>query len=137
AAALLPAGAEPRVVAELARTRHGVPTPQPPAARGVVGIEEPARAELAAGDPDEDLVLHDERRTRDAVAEHRVGDLDLPERRSGARVERDQCRVERADVQPVAEDGHAAIERVDLVGILDFLRARVSPDLPSGPRVER
>ena len=69
----------------------------------VVGVEESARAEFAAGDADEHLVFHDERRARQAVAEHRVRDLCFPERQSGSGVERDQRGVERADEQPVAE----------------------------------
>ena len=99
AAAQLPAVAQPGVVAELAGPRHRVPAPQLLAGGRVVGVEESARAELAAGDADEHLVFHDERRARQAVAEHRVRDLRLPERQSGSGVERDERGVERADEQ--------------------------------------
>ena len=110
AAALLPAVALPRLVAELARSGHGVESPEAFAGGRVVGVDESAGAEFAAADADDDLVLHHERRARQAVADHRVGDLRLPQRRAGPRVERDERGVERADEQPVVEDRHAAVE---------------------------
>mgnify|MGYP003694772649 CR=1 FL=1 len=41
-----------------------VEAPRPLARLGVVGVDEAADAALAAGDADDDLVLHDERRAR-------------------------------------------------------------------------
>jgi hypothetical protein len=49
---------------ELAGSGHRVPAPQAPAGRRIVRVEKSTRAEFAAGDPDEDLVAHDQRRTR-------------------------------------------------------------------------
>ena len=63
------------------------------------------------------LSLIDQRRAREAVAEHRVGHLHFPQRQAVPRVERDQRGVERADEQAMTEDGDAAVERIDLVRV--------------------
>ena len=137
AAALLPAVALPRLVAELARSGHGVEAPETFAARRVVGVDESADRVFAAAHAHDDLVLHHERRARQLVALHRVGHLHLPQHRAAPRVERDEHGVERADEQPVVEDRHAAVEAVVLVRVLHRLLARVAPDLAAGLRVER
>src|SRR5262249_1909517 len=136
AATALPAVTEPRVVAILTRPGYGIKPPQLFARGSVVRIQESARAEFAAGDPDEHLVFHVQRRAGDAVTKHRVGDLRFPERQTGSRVQRDERRVERADEQPLSKHSDAAVEWIDLVRVLDLLLPRVSPDLTPGPRVE-
>ena len=103
----------------------------------VVGVEEAAERVLAAGVPDDDLVLDDERRAGDVEAFHRVGDLDFPEQQARSRVEADERRVVRADEQPMAEDRDAAVDHVGLARVADFLRPGEPPDLPSGPRIHR
>ena len=136
AAAGLPAVAFPRVVAELSRAGNRVEPPQPLAGH-IVGVQESAQGVFAAGVPDDDLVLHDERRARDVEAFHRVRDLDLPDGQTGPRVEADERGVVGADEQPMPEDRDAAVHHVGLPGIADLLLTRVSPDLPPGPRVHR
>src|SRR5262249_3917200 len=136
-AAQFPAVALPGVVAKFARRRNSVPTPQPASGRGIVRIEESARAKLAASNANEDLVLHNQRRAGDAVTEHRIGNLHLPQWTGRSGVERDERSVERADEEAVAEHRDTAVERIDLVRILDLLRSRVPPNLAPIPRVER
>ena len=137
AATLFPAVAGPGVVPEFAGSGHGIPAPQAAAGGRLVRVEEPAGAEFAAADADDHLVFDDQRRTGDRVAQHRVGDLDFPQRVSRADVQRQQRGIERADEQPLIEHGHSATEGVDLVRILDLLLPHRSPQLPSGGSVER
>ena len=131
AATQLPGIAGPGVVSEFAGTGNRREAPQARAGRRIVGVDEAADPELAAGDAGDDLVLHRQRRAGDAEALHRIGDLHFPEQRTGPGVERQERRVERADEDPVAEHRDAAVERVDLVRVADLLRPLIAPDLPS------
>ena len=137
ATAELPRIAGPRVVAELAGPGNRRKTPEPRAGRRIVRVDEAADPELAAGDAGDDLVLERQRRAGDAESLHRIRHLDFPEQRAGAGVQRQERRVQRADEQAVAEDRHAAVERVDLVRVADLLRALIAPDLAPGRGVQR
>ena len=73
----------------------------------------------------------------DRVAVRDLGDLDVPERAAGLRVDRDEVRVERAHEQRVAEDREAAV--VGAAADLDVRRdgVLVDPEDAAGLRVER
>ena len=121
----------------LARLGNRIPAPQPLAGRGVVGVDPRRNPELSARDPGDDLVLHHQRRRGDAVAQHRVRQLHFPQESPGARVQRHQCGVQRAEEQAVTEDRHAAIDAVDLVLVDHLLLAVITPQLAARACVER
>ena len=137
AAAVLPAIALPGFVSEFTRRGNRIEAPQPLARGRIVSLDESARAELAAGDAGNNLVLERERRGSNAVALTRIGDLRLPQKLPRACVQRHQCGVQRAHEQPVAQHRHAAIEAVDLALRNHLLLPLVPPDLQSGFGVER
>jgi len=134
---LLPAVTEPCVVTRFARSGDRVPAPHPFSAGRIVGIEKAARAKLAAAHADDHLVFHDERRTRDRVARHRIGHLRFPQRGPGAGIERQQRRVERSDEHATIEYCDAAIERINLVGVFHLLLPHRSPQFATRARIER
>jgi hypothetical protein len=136
-AAELPTVASPGVVTKLTRRRHREPSPHSLSGCGIVSVEKPARAKFPAGHADDHFVFDDQRRTGDAVAQHRVGHLRFPERLPGPGIERHERGIKRPDEQPAIEQRGTAIERVDLIGIPDLLHAVRSPDLPSALCIER
>ena len=79
------------------------------ARRGVVRVDEAADAVLAAGDARHHLVADDEGRGGLAVARPVVGGLRVPHQVARAGVDGDEVRVQRAHVERLAEDGHAAV----------------------------
>src|SRR5262249_23165741 len=95
-AAPLPRIALPGLDALLAVSRNRRAPPRALAGFGVVSVEESADAVLAAGHPDDDLVLHRERRAREAEALVGVGGRDVPTDASRPRIESDDVSVERA-----------------------------------------
>src|SRR5262249_10835020 len=58
--AVFPTVAGPRIAAELAWLRNGIPAPHLLSGCGIVGIEKAARAEFTAGHADDDFVFNDE-----------------------------------------------------------------------------
>src|SRR6185436_4280874 len=94
---MLPAITFPCIVAELTRPRDGVEAPDPLSASRIVRVDETANPIFAARDADNDLVLQRQRRLRDAVAEHRIGDLDFPQLPAGLRVEGNEGRIQRPE----------------------------------------
>jgi hypothetical protein len=133
----LPAVAFPGLAAGLAFRRDGVGAPQALASRRIVGIDKPADAELAACDAGDDFVAQRKRGRGDAVALQRILDLDLPEKGSGAGVERDQGAIQRAEEEPVTKHRNPAVDAVGLVRIGDFLTPVIAPELAAGPSIER
>ena len=108
-AAGAPRLAGPGLVVGMVGAGNGPRAPREVAGRRVVGVDEAADAELAAGDARHDLALDDEGRGGLAVARAVVGDLAVPHQVAGARVDGHEVRVEGAHVEGVAEDGHPAV----------------------------
>src|SRR5436190_22305206 len=104
AAAVHPAVAGPRLAARLAGRRYRPEAPPRLAAPRVVRVEEAADARFAAADPDDHLVVDDERRGGDRVPRRVLADVDRPSLDAGFRVERDEIAVERADIDRAVAD---------------------------------
>src|SRR5262249_42111308 len=134
-AAALPRVAFPRLIALLAFAGNRVEPPGATPRVGLVRVDEAADSVLAAGDADDHLVLHDERRAREAVALVRVGRSDIPADTAGLRVEAHHVRVERAHEQPIAERAEAAVLRTAAQRHLLWQRALVVPERPAGSRI--
>ena len=132
-------GIRPRLAAQLAGIRNRIEAPDAPARLRVVRVDVAAAGEVAAGDADDHFVLHDQRRRRDRVRFLQIADGHVPEDRAGLAFERDQMRVERAHVEAIAEQRESAIHRAAAHRRREIRRqrARVLPDRPAGPRVER
>src|SRR2546425_9844893 len=123
-------------MARLARARNRVEAPGPLARLSVVGIDEPADAELAAGYTHDDLVLYDERRNRRRVARFVVLQRHIPDDRTGFHVEGEQMRVERDHEQLVAQHAETAIDEPAARGQVGRQLAAAPPDRAPGARVE-
>ena len=127
----------PRLVTALAGPRDRVEAPGLGARRGVERGDEPADAVFAARRPDDDLVLDDERRERERIAERRIDDGLVPDRPAAFRVERDQMAVDRAHEQRVAENRHAAVHAAAADARQRRNGGGVDPEHPSRAGVER
>ena len=132
-----PRVAQPRAVVGVVGPGNGVGAPLALAALGVVGVEEAADAELAAGDARHHPVLHDERRRRLAVAAPVVGHLGVPDEVAAARVDGHEVGVEGAHVEGVAEDGDAAVVAPAADAQVVGQRVLVAPVRAPGRRVHR
>src|SRR5688572_13490026 len=75
----------------------------------VEGGNEAADTVLAAAGTHKNLVLDDERGHRDRVAKLGISDSDVPQGASRRSVDGHEVPVERAQVQGIAENGHATI----------------------------
>ncbi len=118
------------------RGRDGVPAPHLLAGHGVVRRHVAADAVLTTRHADDDVVVDDQRRVRDAVAVRRVGDLDVPYNFARRRVQCDQTGVEGSHVHVRAVDGDTAIVRAAAVDRGAEL-VLVAPELLAGVEVVR
>ena len=100
----------PCEVARFTRSRHGVEPPDLFSALRVERGDETADPVLAAGRADDDLVVDDERRNGQRVAELRFRQRDVPDRLADLRVDRDEMPVDRTHEQRIAEDRQTAID---------------------------
>ena len=114
-----------------------VESPEQLAVLGVVGLDEAADAVFAAVGADQDLAVDSGRGHRFAIALLRIADLLLPDDRTGLGVERDQLRVERADIDPVVVDRDAAVVRAAAEGRDRTELGLEVPDFGAGLGVER
>ena len=98
-------------------------------------LDEAADAVLGSGDPEDHLVLDDQRRHRRRVAALVVFELDVVEHRPGLHVQRQQVRIDRRHEQAIAEHAEAAIDRpaaqMHLVGKLSAIAPDRRPDRAS------
>ncbi len=114
-----------------------VEAPDELAVLGVIGLDEAADAILAAVGADQDFAVDGGWRHRLAVALLGIADLFLPDDGAGLGVERDELRVERADIDLVVIDRDAAVVRPAAEG-RDRTELRLEvPDLLAGLGVER
>ena len=104
-----PAVAGPRLAACLSGRRNRPEAPRQFAGLRVVGVQKAADSRFAAADADDDLVADRERRGRDGVAHRVFADLDRPALGAGSRIERHQIPIERADIDGIAGNRHAAV----------------------------
>ncbi len=134
----LPGVILPGLAAGVAGRRNRVEAPDPLAGCRVIGIDESADARLRAADADDDLVVYRERRQGQGKADIVVGHLDVPANGAGGRVEGDQMRVERADIDGVVKDRNAAIHARE-TDVLDVVRhvGRPGPQGFAGAGIER
>ena len=103
----------------------------------VVGGDEAADAELAAGDADDDLVLDDQRSMRDGVALLGLGDVSVPQRLAVLGVDGNQTRVDGAHEERVAGDRDSAIHAPAAEPCKRRRCVVVGPEHPPGRGVER
>ena len=138
AAAVLPGVAGPGVVARLAGTWNRVRRPTRLAGLRVEGLDKAANAELASGHTGEHHILDDQGGAGNAVALLPIDDLDFPHHLASAHVERDEPGVHRPDVDQIAPDRHATVDRAAAVDALRLVgKLGIVAPLPrSGPRVD-
>ena len=139
-AAVLPRlliGAAPRAEAAVGRTGGRVEAPDLFARLHVVRVDEAADAVLRAGDADDHLVFHHERRRCPAVALLEVDHRRVPLDRAGLAAEGDNVRVERRLEEPIAEHAEAAIDETATRDEAARQIAFVAPDLPARARIDR
>ena len=113
--------------------RRAVPPPLRLAGFGIDRLEEAGEIVEVARDADDHVIAHDQRRHGGPVAALRIGHHDVPAHRAVLRVEADQVRVGRHEVEPVAIHGNAA--RADVEALVR--RIGVVPDLMAGARIHR
>ena len=116
---------------------NGVEAPDELAILGVIGLDEAADAILAAVGADQDFAVDGGRRHRLAIALLGIADLFLPDDGAGLGVERDELRVERADIHLVVIDRDAAVVRTAAEGRHRTELRLVVPNLLAGLGVER
>src|SRR6185312_7342949 len=140
-AAGLPRIARPRFIPGLAFRRDGVRPPELLAGPGVERADEPADAEIAARDADDDLVFDDDGCVRDReLLDRLVADFFdgvIPDDLAGLRVDRHQVRVDRAHVERVAQDRQAAADAAAARARLEHRLVFQRPERTSARRVER
>src|SRR5262249_1930454 len=107
--ARLPTVAAPGFVSRLSRPRNGPTTPGQFPGLSVVSVEEATNARFAAADSHDDLSVDRQRRGGDRMSGRVIFDLRLPPDCAGLRVERNQVTIERADIDGVVQNRHAAI----------------------------
>src|SRR3954452_3987359 len=117
-------------MARFARTRNGPETPAPLARLRVVSVEEAANAILAAGDPCDDHVLHDQGSDSDAIPGLVVGNLDVPDHGSRLRIQREQVSIDCAKKHAIPKNSHAPVHLTAADVNLCRRRPPVSPELP-------
>ena len=132
--------AAPGVVAGLAGSGDRVGGPGDLSALGVQGDQPSAGAEFAAGHPGDDVALHDQRSAGDRDAIGVVGNLRIPDHFAGLGVQRDDVRVDGAEVDVVtvedaapvdhvaADDGQGLVRKLALVLPEEFTAARIQPE---------
>ncbi len=131
-------GCGPGLAAALTGIGDRRETPDALARRRIVGVEEPSRRILAAGNADDHLAVDHERRERRGVADLVVGEHGVPEDAAGRAIEREQVRVERDHEQPMIEHAEAAIHRrLRAVGEIGGKIAPIGPERPACARIER
>ena len=108
----------PGVRSRLARSRDRERLPRGAAGSSVQGLDEPADAELAARDADDDLSLGDEGRQGHVVALLVVLHRLVPQDLAGLGVQRHDVRVERGEVHLVLVEPDASVGRMELEEIL-------------------
>jgi len=96
--------------------RNRIEGPDQLAGLGIERLDEAADAVFAAVGADQHLVLDHGRRHRFAIALFRIGDVALPGDRAGLGIERHQLRIERGEIDEIAEHFHAAIVRAAAIG---------------------
>ena len=92
---------------------------------------------LGAGDADEHLVFHHERRCRPAVAVPVRRHRRVPLEHAGLPTDRDDVRVERRLEQTVAEDSKPAIDEAAARDESARQVAAIAPDLAAAARIDR
>ena len=134
---LFPRVAGPGLVPRFSGTGNGVETPGPLAGGGVVGIQESPDAVFPARDAHDDLVLHGQRRHRDAVALVVLGHLRLPDDGARLGVQGHELGVQRSQVDPAVQNGHSPVHlaAADADAFRQFVP--VLPVGPAGPDVQR
>ena len=135
-AASLPGVAFPRIVPRLASPRHGVEPPLPLARVRVVGVNKAADAVFTPGHPQDDQILHHQRRHRKAVAFGVVGGGNIPDNVSGFRIEGDHVGVERGQENLVTHDGQPAIHATAAGSNVIRQLTLIHPHRTPGARIE-
>jgi hypothetical protein len=123
--------------AHVARLRDGLYPPEALSGLRIVGVEEAIQRALARCDSDDDLVPHHQRCMRDGETFLVFVHCDIEDYPARLGVERDQMRVERAQIQAVAQNGEAAVCRDRAVGVILGQRPGVAPDGRARSGIER
>ena len=128
----------PRLAARLALARDRVEAPHALAGLGIVGVDEPARRDIAARITHNHLVFDHKRRGDDSVAHLVVVDHGVPHDLARVAIERQHVRVEGAHVHLVAERRKPSVGRVH-AAIRQCRRQQpaIAPDLAAGPCIDR
>src|SRR4029077_12584844 len=92
---MLPCVAWPGFVARLARSWDRIGAPEMLAGLGIPAVDEPADAELAAGDPGDHYAVGNQRRHRHRIPVLKIYCVLPPQLLSSLRVKRDHIGVER------------------------------------------
>ena len=104
---------------------------------GIERGQEPSYPVFAARRPDDDLVLHDERSQRQAVARLGTRQRNIPDETSALRVDGHEMAVDRPHEQRVAENREAAVHAAAAQPRQRRRLMRVHPEDPPGRRVDR
>ena len=119
----------------LALGTHGVGCDPVPLRRARVGIQradETLQVIEVARSTHDDMVADDQGRHGGPLALGRVGDHNIPQNLAGFRIQRKRVGVRRHVVDPVFQDGHAALPDVKCA----VRRSGVPPQLVAGTRVD-
>jgi len=103
----------------------------------IVCADESTDAIFAARNTGDHHVLHRQRRRSDAVTEHGIGHLGLPQYRAGARIERDQSRIQCAEEDAIPQHRDPAIDAIAFVRIHGLLFPLIFPKHAAGECIAR
>ena len=115
-----------------ARLRHRIPVPENFSVLGASGFQKSRDVRLIVGHAGDETVLHHQGRHADVIAELVIGYFQVPNLPSGARIQTDEVRIGRTEIQPVLV--HRDTPLSDHVARTLALEV---PDLPARPRVHR
>ncbi len=113
--------------------RDDVPPPLQLAGFRIARVEIAGDVEVVAADADDDVILDDHRRDRPVIELIQIGDRLVPALGAVLDVQADEIVVGRFEIQPVAQDGDAAIGEMIAARRLP----EVVPDLAARPRIDR
>src|SRR5262249_5842351 len=108
-AAGFPRVALPGFTARLASDGHSVEPPSSPPGGCVIRIEEASNPKLPTGTSDDDLVLHDKRRTGDREADRWVRHSRVPNYRTSFSIQGEQTGIQGPNEHPISENRDAAV----------------------------
>ena len=121
----------------LTRSGNGVESPFALPRGGVVCVNESAYSVLAAGDSDDDQILYCQRCPRKTVSSAIIRGDHIPHHRTALCVERDHVRIQRPEIDLIAEDCQPSIYMSAAWSNVAGDLALVHPDGPSRAGVER